>query len=82
MTTPTPPPWDSPKVEMRKSWPSWLDMRGTLAADLNRARVGRVSIPQGFAQNSSSFGTSFQGRIVNAENEDNFEEAFFQALLH
>jgi hypothetical protein len=21
MTTPTPPPWDSPKVWMRKSWP-------------------------------------------------------------
>src|SRR5262245_253586 len=25
-TTPTPPPWDSPKVAMRKIVPSWLDM--------------------------------------------------------
>jgi hypothetical protein len=27
MTTPTPPPWDSPQVLMRKLWPNWLDMR-------------------------------------------------------
>ena len=26
MTTPTPPPWDSPKVETRKSVPNELDM--------------------------------------------------------
>ena len=28
MTTPTPPPWDSPQVEMRKTWPKMLDMVG------------------------------------------------------
>ena len=28
MTTPTPPPWDSPQVEMRKAWPNWLDIKG------------------------------------------------------
>jgi len=26
ITTPMPPPWDSPNVVMRKSWPNVLDI--------------------------------------------------------
>src|SRR5262249_12980232 len=31
ITTPMPPPWDSPKVVMRKSWPKLLPITRSLA---------------------------------------------------
>ena len=37
MTTPTPPPCDSPKVWMRKTWPKVDDMRGRLCGGSERA---------------------------------------------
>ena len=39
MTTPTPPPWDSPQVEMRKQVPRELDTAGCYGIDYCKATL-------------------------------------------
>ena len=44
MMTPTPPPWDSPKVWIRKAWPKLEDMRRSVEMP---GLVGSVDCPEG-----------------------------------